>query len=400
MSSDTQDYRRLIEIGIALSAEKDLDSLLERILVEAKTMLNADAGTLYLVNSRNQLEFAIVLNDSLNMAHGGAKGDPITLPEIPLVGEDGRANMVNIAARAANTRKTLRIDDVYADPDIDSSGVSRFDTLTGYNSRSFLTVPLKNFADQTIGVLQLINVKSESGAFVAFSEASVPLIEALSSQASVAIENRHLMDEQSSLRRQLEDEVDERTEELKNALSKLSEAHIVLKELTTIDSVTGIRNRQYFEEVYDQEWRRAIRQSYPITMMVLDIDYFKRVNDTYGHLAGDESLRAVAATINGLFNRPSDVVARYGGEEFVVVLPYVNAEHAEAKAEQVRNHIENLIITADGHQISLTLSIGWASVTPDEGMTSRSLVACADKALYEAKGGGRNRVVQGTIVQA
>jgi diguanylate cyclase (GGDEF)-like protein len=400
LSSDTQDYRRLIEIGIALSAEKDLDSLLERILVEAKTMLNADAGTLYLVGERNQLEFAIVLNDSLKMAEGGTQGGGFSLPEIPLVNEDGSANMVNIAARAANTKETLRIDDVYAKPDLDSSGVNRFDNLTGYTSRSFLTVPLKNFADQIIGVLQLINARSQSGEFVPFSEASVPLIEALSSQASVAIENRHLMDEQANLRRQLEDEVDERTEELKNALSKLSEAHIILKELTTIDSVTGIRNRQYFEEVYDQEWRRAIRQSYPITMMVLDIDFFKNVNDTYGHLAGDESLRAVAATVDGLFNRPSDVVARYGGEEFVVVLPYVNSDHAEAKAEQVRSHIENLVIKADGHVIRLTLSIGWVSVTPDEGMTSRSLVACADKALYAAKANGRNQIAQGTMIQA
>lgn len=397
MFSDSQDYRRLIEIGIALSAEKDLDSLLKRILVEAKTMLNADAGTLYLVNQRNQLEFAIVLNDSLDLAPGGANGDSISLPEIPLVSEDGRANMVNIAARAANTKQTLRIDDVYAGPDIDSSGVKHFDRLNGYKSRSFLTVPLKNFADQSIGVLQLLNARSESGEFVSFSEASVPLIEALSSQASVAIENRHLMDEQASLRRQLEVEVDERTEELKNALSKLSEAHIILKELTTIDSVTGIRNRQYFEEAFDQEWRRATRQSYPISLMVLDIDHFKLVNDTYGHLAGDESLRAVAATIDGLFNRPSDVVARYGGEEFVVVLPYVNAENAAEKAEQVRSHIENLAIKADGHLISLTLSIGWVSVVPDEGMTSRSLVAAADKALYAAKGSGRNRVIQGTM---
>ena len=90
-------------------------------------------------------------------------------------------------------------------------------------------------------------------------------------------------------------------------------------------------------------------------------------------------------------------MARYGGEEFVVVLPYVNAENAAEKAEQVRSHIENLAIKADGHLISLTLSIGWVSVVPDEGMTSRSLVAAADKALYAAKGSGRNRVIQGTM---
>lgn len=360
-------------------------------------MSRADAGTLYLVNKQNQLEFAIVLNDSLGIAQGVAYDEPTSLPTIDLADADGQANMVNVAARCANQKQTIRIDDVYDDLDVDSSGVRHFDNLTGYKSRSFLTVPLKNFADQAIGVLQLINAKSEDGEFVPFPEDTVPLIEALASQASVAMENRHLMDEQANLRRQLEHEVDERTEELKNALSKLSEAHIILKELTTIDAVTGIRNRQYFDEVYDQEWRRAMRQSYPITLMVLDIDHFKNVNDTYGHLAGDESLRAVAAQVDGLFNRPSDVVARYGGEEFVVVLPYVNAENAAAKAEQVRSHIEKLAITADGHKIKLTLSIGWVSIVPRDGMTSRLLIACADRALYEAKASGRNRVVAGEM---
>jgi diguanylate cyclase (GGDEF)-like protein len=398
LTSNANDYRRLIEIGIALSAEKDIDSLLERILLEAKSMVNADAGTLYLVNARNHLEFAIVLNDTLNIARGGVSGIDISLPEIPLVEPDGSANMINIAAKAANLRQTLCISDVYQAEDLDTSGVKRFDTLTGYVSRSFLTVPLKNFADQTIGVLQLLNAKDEAGEFVPFSEESVPLIEALASLASVAMENRHLMDEQANLRQQLEHEVDERTEELKNALSKLSEAHIILKELTTIDAVTGIRNRQYFDEVFDQEWKRAQRQSYPITLLVLDIDHFKNVNDTYGHLAGDECLKTVASEIDGLFNRPSDVVARYGGEEFVIVLPYVNEENAAAKAEQVRAQIENLIMTADGHQISVTVSIGWVSTIPLEGMTSRSLVSRADKALYEAKSGGRNRVIAGQLI--
>jgi diguanylate cyclase (GGDEF)-like protein len=398
LASDTNDYRRLIEIGIALSVEKDIDSLLERILVEAKTMVNADAGTLYLVNERQHLEFAIVLNDTLKIAQGGANGDPIPLPEIPLVGEDGKPNLDYIAAIAANHKKTLIIDDIYSTPIVESSGVERFDNLTGYTSRSFLTIPLMNHGDRAIGVLQLLNARNESGEFVPFSESSIPLIEALASQASVAMENRHLMDEQANLHRQLENEVDERTEELKNALSKLSEAHTILKELTTIDAVTGIRNRQFFEDVFDQEWRRAIRQAYPVSLMMLDIDHFKQVNDTYGHLAGDESLRAVAGTVDSLFNRPSDVVARYGGEEFIVVLPYVNAENAAAKAEQVRRHIEDLSIKADGHQIGVTVSIGWVSITPTEAMTSRSLIACADKALYEAKSAGRNRTIEGKLI--
>jgi diguanylate cyclase (GGDEF)-like protein len=140
-----------------------------------------------------------------------------------------------------------------------------------------------------------------------------------------------------------------------------------------------------------------MRESYPISLMVLDIDHFKVVNDTYGHLAGDECLRAVSAAIDGLFNRPSDVVARYGGEEFVVVLPYANPENAAAKAEQVREHIEQMTIAADGHEIKVTVSIGWVSIIPQEGMTSRLLISCADRALYEAKAAGRNKVVVGDM---
>ncbi len=397
MENDAKDYRRLIEIGIALSAEKDIDSLLERILVEAKTMVNADAGTFYLVNPNQCLEFAIVLNDTLGIAQGGNSGSPISLPDIPMKDASGKPNLVNIAARSANLKETILIDDIETVDGLDTSGPLQFDQLTGYHSRSFFTMPLKNFADKTIGVLQLINAKGPDGEFVPFSKDSIPLIEALCSQASVALENRHLMDEQAHLRKQLEHEVDERTEELKNALSKLSEAHIILKELTTIDAVTGIRNRQYFDEVFEQEWRRAIRQQYPITLMLLDIDHFKNVNDTYGHLAGDETLAAVARTVDSSFNRPSDVVARYGGEEFVVVLPYVGDGNAAPMAEVVRKNIEELMVVADGHEINVTLSVGWVSTIPTEGVSSRLMIAAADRALYEAKAHGRNRAICGEL---
>ena len=223
-------------------------------------------------------------------------------------------------------------------------------------------------------------MKDETGEFVSFSKEAIPLIEALASQASVAMENRHLMDEQANLRKQLENEVDERTEELKNALSKLSEAHIILKELTTIDAVTGIRNRQYFDEVFDQEWRRAMRESYPITLMVLDIDHFKNVNDTYGHLAGDESLRSVAGAVDGLFNRPSDVVAKRRRRVCDCTAVHKRRQRG-CEGREVRRHIEKMPITADGHNINVTLSIGWVSIVPRDGMTSRLLISCADRSL-------------------
>ncbi len=393
MKIDAKAYRRLIEIGRALSAEKNIDSLLERILREAKSMVNADAGTLYVTTPKDTLEFAIVLNDTLDIHQGGRNGEPVSLPDIPLRTDEGGPNLRNIAARCATTGKTIAIADVYNAKGIDSSGTRHFDDLMGYRSRSFLTVPLKNFADESIGVLQLINAQDAEGGIIPFGRDSVPLIEALAALAAVALENRYLLDEQEGLKRQLEREVDERTEELKSALEKLSEAHIILKELTTIDSVTGIRNRHFFDEVFHQEWRRAVRQKYPITLLLLDIDHFKRVNDTYGHLSGDDCLAVVAKEVDGMFNRPSDVVARYGGEEFVVILPYVEYDSALRLAEQVRGRIADRTIRAGGHRINVTVSIGVSSLVPKEADDPKSLIGRADEALYSAKSAGRNRVL-------
>jgi diguanylate cyclase (GGDEF)-like protein len=390
---DSAAYLRLINIGRALSAEKDIDSLLDRISAEAKTMANADAGSLYLTVDDEVLSFVIVFNDRLNIAQGGNSGNPITLPDVPLRRASGEPNMSNIATRSANSGEVIIIDDLYQSKEFDSSGAKKFDELTGYESRSFLTLPLKDSKDKTLGILQLLNAKDEQDEVIAFPKDVVPLMEALASQASLALENCHLLDEQVVLRKQLEIEVDERTEELKNALEKLSEAHIILKELTTIDPVTSIRNRQYFEQMFELEWSRASRQQYPITLLLIDIDHFKKVNDTYGHLAGDICLAEVARSIDAFFKRPTDIVARFGGEEFVVALPYVKEATSHALAEQVREAIESLTVVADGHPIGVTISIGYGTVLPQPNSLPRSLLSQVDKALYKGKGLGRNKAV-------
>jgi diguanylate cyclase (GGDEF)-like protein len=203
-----------------------------------------------------------------------------------------------------------------------------------------------------------------------------------------------LLDEQEARKQQLEREVDVRTEELKDALTRLSEAHIILKEMNTLDAVTGIHNRQYFNENIEQEWRRAKRQGYEVSMLMLDIDHFKRVNDTYGHLAGDECLAAITKEVDRMFKRPSDVVARYGGEEFVVVLPYISGDNALRLAEQLRKIIAESTYSADGHELQVTVSIGVATATPDDEVRSRDLIGWSDTVLYEAKSAGRNQVRQ------
>jgi diguanylate cyclase (GGDEF)-like protein len=389
-------YRRLIRIGMALSAEKDLGSLLEHILQEAKDLANADGGTIYLASGNDSLKFSIVMNDTLGITQGGKSGVPITLPDIPLAADDGSPNMANVASRVANDGQTSIIEDARTNTEFDFTGTRAFDDMLNYRSTSFLTIPLKNLADESIGVLQLLNAQDDNGNVVQFSREVIPIIEALASQASVAIENRALLDEQDALKNQLERDVDSRTNELKDALTKLSEAHIILKELNTIDAVTGIRNRQHFDDVIEQEWRRAMRQEYDISLLILDIDHFKRVNDNYGHIAGDECLAAIAKEIDDLFNRPSDTVARYGGEEFAVILPYVSPDNAFALAEQVRKRIQKKKFSVDHHKISITVSIGIATVTPSDEIAPRDLIGWADGVLYEAKAAGRNNVQQYT----
>lgn len=386
-------YRRLIAIGRALSAVNDIDSLLERILREAKSMVNADAGTLYLRTPENTLSFAIVLNDTLGIAQGGNQLPvPEAFRDIPFELDNGMPNLHNIATRSAITGETINIEDVSKSSAENVPGPREFDAATGYRSKSFLTVPLQNHAQECIGVLQLLNARSPDGEVISFPRDVEPLIEALASQASVALENRTLLDEQVDLKRQLELEVDERTEELKSALSKLTEAHMILKELTTIDAVTGIRNRHYFDEVFKQEWKRAIRQKYEVSILILDIDHFKLVNDEHGHLAGDQCLAVVAKAIDSMLNRPSDVVARFGGEEFVVILPYVGKENACKLAEQIREKVASLSFDGEASSICVTISIGVATELPSEAGDPRGLIAVADEALYRAKSTGRNRV--------
>ena len=395
MSDKTTDnaYLRLIEIGKALSAERNIDSLLQHILEEAKSLATADAGTIYLNLDKISLKFAIVLNDTLDSRRDNASGS-MNLPDISLYNSDGSPNLNNIASSAAHSGETIVVGDVASIEELGFSGPKKFSKLLDYPTISLLTVPLKTMADESLGVLQLLNATDSKGYFVPFSDGIIPLIEALASQASVAMENRALLDEQEARKQQLEREVDVRTEELKDALTRLSEAHIILKEINTIDAVTGIHNRRYFNENLEDEWRRAKRQGYEVSMLMLDIDHFKRVNDTYGHLAGDECLAAIAKEVDRMFNRPSDVVARYGGEEFVVVLPYISADNALRLAEQLRKIIAESTFSAGGHELQVTVSIGVATANPDDEVRSRDLIGWSDTVLYEAKSAGRNQVRQ------
>ncbi len=187
--------------------------------------------------------------------------------------------------------------------------------------------------------------------------------------------------------------------ELQKALEDvgaLAEDWILLRSASIVDVLTGLFNRRYFEELVAREWRRSLRHLAPIAMLMIDIDYFKALNDGMGHEAGDVALRQVAAILKAQFRRGGDVVARYGGEEFVAVLPETTAETAMDLARRALRAIEDAQLKhPDSPYEALTVSIGVASAASEEEQRRGPiwLLTRADQALYEAKRKGRNRVV-------
>ena len=185
---------QLTELSVELGAGGNVDVLLERILMVAKNMTAADGGTLYRPSEdRRQLRFQISVNDTLGIYQGGAGGEAINLPSVPLFDEHGAHNLASVAAYAANRRQSVNIEDVYQADEFNFSGMRSFDRHYHYHSQSFLTVPMHDHEGELVGVLQLINAKEEGGAIRAFSPTDQRFIEALSAQAGMAITNQQLI---------------------------------------------------------------------------------------------------------------------------------------------------------------------------------------------------------------
>ena len=173
---------------------------------------------------------------------------------------------------------------------------------------------------------------------------------------------------------------------------KLQRASEALARLANRDGLTGLYNRRYFDEHVEQEFLRHRRQGLPLALAFVDIDYFKRYNDHYGHQAGDDCLRKVAHAIARGLQRPGETIARYGGEEFVVILPYTNVVDAERYGTLLCKEIGALgLAHAESDAADhVTISVGLTSRVPGPGGDIRSMLLAADKALYQAKGAGRN----------
>lgn len=176
--------------------------------------------------------------------------------------------------------------------------------------------------------------------------------------------------------------------------SRLQEANNELLRLSTVDGLTGISNRRRFDAALNAEWFRAVRDTSALTLLMIDIDYFKPYNDHYGHVAGDECLRKVAQALHDQAHRPADVVARYGGEEFAVLLPQTPMGGALQVSNRLRTVVADLALPHARSKAApcITVSVGACTMVPERGLEVHHIISAADQQLYQAKTKGRNCV--------
>ncbi|HET7769688.1 MAG TPA: diguanylate cyclase [Chloroflexota bacterium] len=195
---------------------------------------------------------------------------------------------------------------------------------------------------------------------------------------------------------------------LRRTSAQLEQANETLLRLALLDGLTGLANRRAFDDFLAREWRRSARERVPVSLLMLDVDHFKALNDRFGHAVGDDALRRVADVVRGAAGRPGDLAARYGGEEFAVVLGATTPEGAAAVGERLRHGVESLALNDVAEGAHLTASVGVATALaaaepalnamgnqPGDGpcTSPQALLAAADAALFQAKRAGRNRVV-------
>ena len=255
--------------------------------------------------------------------------------------------------------------------------------FAGSGMRSALAMPLLHS-----GVLKAMLYLENSLVEEAFTKSRLKVLQLLSSQIVISIENAEFY-------RALEKLVEQRTAELVKVNEELQQANNRLERISNIDGLTGIFNRRYLDQFLEREWRRHQRMGYDFAIILGDIDHFKRFNDKYGHLEGDNCLRRVARAIQAAARRPGDLVARYGGEEFAVVLTETDADGLARVIENIRANIRELAIPHEDSPTDarITISLGGIHVVPPKEIGFHQALCAADQSLYSAKSQGRNRAV-------
>ena len=363
-----QDLRRRVDLLGMMSnllrtavEAGNLDEALERILVFVRRRFQLELCAVLLVD---ETRTRLLLKAEAGHSTLNGQAMPVWPVHLGLIG------------RAFRTGTTQFVPDVRTDPDYVMGNPA---VVSEY------VVPIR-FQDRLLGLIDMESSSAES-----FSEENRVMLDALAAQVTGAI---HLVSTNQRLS-EIVREVAEKSAALEKANAQLRDANDTLRRLSNSDGLTGIANRRRFDRGMRSEWRRAYRHHSELSLLLLDIDDFKAYNDGYGHLAGDDCLKRIAAALSTAITRPDALVARYGGEEFAVLLPRTDAAKALRCADQLQ---EALAALALPHRFSrasehITASIGVATLRPGIRIKPSDFIRCADRALYVAKAEGRNRVV-------
>jgi diguanylate cyclase (GGDEF)-like protein len=355
---------KLLDISRRLAENRLLDPLLEYAMAVALDLFQAERGYLVLINQDdNELDFRIRQD-----RHGIQLNEP------------GEQISHTIFEEAIKTKKSLVIANAYTDSEFQSA-----DSVVALKLQSVMCVPLIS-RGKVIGAIYLEN-RSEAAVF---TEDDLKPLEYFAAQAAISIENAILNNE-------LESRVAKRTAELvrinKRLLEEIEERKRIERELQRLamtDPLTGAYNRRHFFELAKQEFDRSQRYGRQISLIIFDVDYLKQINDSYGHLVGDQILQAMAQRFMKNL-RQLDIFARYGGDEFVVLLPETNLEQAKIAARRLHKAVASKPIETMEGTVHLQISMGVACLHNADDM--ETLLMNADQALYTAKESGRNQII-------
>jgi diguanylate cyclase (GGDEF)-like protein len=323
--------KTLTEVNSVISSSLDRGQVLQNILNQTKILMNCDNCSILLVDSvTNELKFEVLSDES----------------EIDVLKDVRLKHGEGIAGYVWKTAEPLLIENVNQDERF----CKKADEKTYTSTTSILATPLI-IHNKVIGVMEAINKRNS----VSFDTFDLELLNNLSTQAAIAIDNAKLY------------------------------------ELATTDGLTGLFIHRYFQLRLTEEFDRAKRYDNELSLIMLDIDHFKNFNDKYGHQIGDQVLQDTSNTIKNLC-RQSDIPCRYGGEELAVILPQTSMQHAMSIAERIRSAIEAQTISVDKQIISITISGGISSFRDNNPADKKELIKMADKALYISKKKGRNSI--------
>jgi diguanylate cyclase (GGDEF)-like protein len=358
----------------------ELETLLHKILHHVKLTLNCEAGSIYL-KKNNELLFSVFQNDTLSYEQIFLMQQPVK--EMKFTIEE---NTNTIEMESYLESKIIMIDDVYEDNSYDLKSIKDYDKEFDYKTTSVLTIPLiDTFEDETIGIIQLTN-KKENENTIPFTKKDKEFI--ASSIYFIVLNIINAKDniielKQNSL--ELESKIDLRTKEL-------LETQVKLQEQAHRDPLTNLYNRRHFKEISGSLFSMSRRGNSPLSILIIDIDNFKNVNDTYGHHIGDLVIKSLSNIfINTI--RQSDIAIRYGGEEFLLLLTNTNIDNACVIAEKLRSHVENTTIKSQHlSDLKFTISLGLSIVKKDDADIDVAIQE-ASKALYIAKETGKNKII-------